>query len=281
MPKKRRVVDEKFYTDASLVERCVKEVDKIFPLLDFDLIVEPSAGDGAFLAALPRNRLIAIDTKPEHPAVLEADYLKWAIERGEVGRTLTVGNPPFGVRGSLAIRFIRKAAQYSDVIAFILPRIFKKHTFQGFVDPYFHCVAEFDCCEFHLPDGCPYRVNCVFQVWERRKQRRENPHLEKSHPDFCMVHCHPSRVTKEQLAEIQARNDFAIAQVGSNFKPKPTQEVVAGSHWFIRAEATHVLEVFERMDFSFLDNTNTAFKSLSKKDIVRAYKEALEARNEE
>ena len=34
--------------------------------------------------------------------------------------------PPFGKVSSLAIRFFNKCAQFSDVIAFIIPRTFNK-----------------------------------------------------------------------------------------------------------------------------------------------------------
>ena len=37
-----------------------------------------------------------------------------------------IGNPPFGRQSSLAIKFIKKSAEFCDSISFILPKSFKK-----------------------------------------------------------------------------------------------------------------------------------------------------------
>jgi len=58
------------------------------------------------------------------------------------------------------------------------------------------------------------------------------------------------------------------------FRPRPVHEVVAGSHWFVKARRPGVLETFRRLDFSFLKGMNLSFTSLSKKDIVQAYEAA-------
>lgn len=70
--------------------------------------------------------------------------------------------------------------------------------------------------------------------------------------------------------------DFAIAQVGSNFKPKMTKDIHSGSYWFIKSNANRdLIEIFTTLDYSFLDGMNTVFKSLSKKDIILAYKNKI------
>jgi len=59
--------------------------------------------------------------------------------------------------------------------------------------------------------------------------------------------------------------------VGANFAPKKIHGLTAGSYWFIKAKTQTVPQIFERLDFDFLDGLNTAHKSLSKKDIIAAY----------
>jgi hypothetical protein len=67
---------------------------------------------------------------------------------------------------------------------------------------------------------------------------------------------------------------LSIPQVGSKLRIKPSAEVKSGSHWFIRPKSDEVTKVLLKMEFGFLDGMNTAFTSLSKRDIIRAYDEA-------
>lgn len=51
-----------------------KCIDKVFELFDksgFDLIVEPSAGDGSFFNQFDSGNLIALDISPENENIIE------------------------------------------------------------------------------------------------------------------------------------------------------------------------------------------------------------------
>jgi hypothetical protein len=279
--RQKRIVElEQYFTCDSLVKRCIAALTQHFHLANFDFIIEPSAGDGAFLKHLPVDNCVGIDIEPRHPSVQEADFLTWRPEPTKTnGRILTIGNPPFGQRGVLAMHFLQRACLFSDVIAFILPRSFKKHTFQNRIDRRYHCLEQFDCDDFRRPDGTKTHVKCVFQIWEKRNEDRLSIQLDSEHPDFSMKHCHLSRVTPEAYADICREYEFAIAQVGGNFIPREPASLQAGSYWFIKPNCSIVRSVFSRLDFSFLENTNATFTSLSKKDIILAYKHALEGSN--
>jgi hypothetical protein len=91
-----------------------------------------------------------------------------------------------------------------------------------------------------------------------------------------MKHYHFSKTSKEEMDIAKEYYDFAIAQVGSNFKPKNTKDINSGSYWFIKSNSNkNLVEIFEQLDYSFLDGMNTVFKSLSKKDIILAYKNKI------
>ena len=272
---KRTVELEPFYTSRPLAFRCLEVVHARFPIASFDLVLEPSAGDGVFLDLLPATKRLGLDIHPAAKGILLADFLSWNPPEPEKD-ILTIGNPPFGQRGQMAVAFLNRACQFSRVVAFILPRSFRKDTFLNRVDRRFHLVHQEDCDEFRRPpDDEPVRIKAVFQVWERRHQPRDLVQRPGDHEDFELRHAHLSRVTPEELARLRAGFDFAIPQVGSVFRPKPVQEVVAGSHWFVKARRPGVLEAFRRLDFSFLKGMNLSFTSLSKKDIVQAYEAAL------
>ncbi len=267
---KRSVDKEQFYTAPALAERCVQFTDKLLGLDNFSCIVEPSAGDGVFLDLLPSDRRVGLDLDPRAPGVHRVDFLGW-VPPILAESVLTIGNPPFGQRAALAVAFVKKACEFSDAVAFILPRSFNKYTFQNRVPVNFHLVDSFDCDDFLQPDGSRYPVQAVFQVWERRDAARSLVVLPDSHADFDMTHCHLSRTSDERLVRVRQEYQFAIAQVGSDFRPRDPETVSKGSYWFIRPHVPGVRERFAQLDFAYLDGMNTAHKSLSKRDIIAAY----------
>jgi len=271
---KRTVESEQFFTPKNTVQKCLSAVNELYPLEDFDLIVEPSAGAGAFYELLPGNTRYGLDIAPLHSEVIRQDFLTWSPPK-QFTHILTIGNPPYGQRAALAVKFLEKACTYSSVVAFVLPRSFKKYTFQNRVPLDFHLISEFDCEDFADPSGHPLKVKSVFQVWERRDVLRDIIETPASHPDFTMEHAHLSRVTPEKLSELQTQFEFAIPQVGANFAPRHPKTLSKGSYWFIKPNSPGVREIFELLDFSFLDDMNTAHKSLSKRDIIQAYVNAL------
>src|SRR5581483_11875684 len=123
----------KFYTRAEIVAWCCYQINWLEE--KFDLIVEPSAGGGAFIQPFIGTiyPLKAYDIEPEAETITKIDYLQIPKEAiAESYKTiLTLGNPPFGRNCSLALQFLKKAMTYSAVVAFILPRSFKKVSMQN------------------------------------------------------------------------------------------------------------------------------------------------------
>lgn len=272
---KRTVGTEAYFTTDELARRCVAFLAERVDLGSFSYVLEPSAGAGAFVRALPAGwRVVAIDLEPRAEGISREDFFRFEPPCFEPS-VLVIGNPPFGQRGGLAMRFVDRAMEFASVVAFILPRSFKKHTFLNRINRHFHLLGSFDCEDFVLPDGEPVSVKCVFQVWQKQATLRALVELPTEHEHFEMKHFHLSRTSREAFERAVREYDFAIAQVGANFTPKKISELTAGSYWFIKAKAPSVPQVFERLDFDFLDGLNTAHKSLSKKDIIAAYLNAI------
>ena len=73
-----------------------------FPFKDYDLILEPSAGEGAFLDYLPKSKSLGIDIDPKREDVIEHDFFEFSTNK----KTLTIGNPPFGRKNKLSVEFL-------------------------------------------------------------------------------------------------------------------------------------------------------------------------------
>ena len=273
---KRTVDVEAYVTSPALARTCVSAVSQWRPLSDFSCIVDPSAGSGAFLDLLPEDRRIGVDIRPPRSDVIEADFLAWSPGPAS-GPILVIGNPPFGQRGALAVRFVAHAATFAEAIAFILPRSFNKETFQNRVPADFHLRHSMACDDAFLVDGRPQHVKTVFQIWERAATPRPRVVRPRAHPHFTMRHAHLSRTTPQERERLCAEHPFAIPQVGTSFAPRDAQGLSRGSHWFIRPVVPAVRDVFAVLDFGFLTDMNTAHTSLAQADIVQAYAAALEA----
>lgn len=114
---------DKYYTPEWLVKHTIQKAIEIIGKDNITEVVEPSAGDGAFIEQL-RLSFNGItyrfyDLYPEHPEVIKQDYkqVRLSYKKGR----LTIGNPPFGTSSCLWKAFCKKAATNSDYIAFISP----------------------------------------------------------------------------------------------------------------------------------------------------------------
>ena len=86
------------------------------------IYIEPSAGNGNFLQVLPTNT-ISLDIEPRSKNILEQDFLQWK-PFDQSKKYIVFGNPPFGLRGHLALKFINHSYNFADYVCFILPQLF-------------------------------------------------------------------------------------------------------------------------------------------------------------
>ena len=207
---------DRFYTKREVVQECVGLID----LTSFDVIIEPGAGDGAFLDCLPK-RAIGYDIKPAREDIIEQDWFK--LDKSQFkGRILVIGNPPFGQQSTLAVRFFNTSAQFANTIAFILPLSFKKDSVQNRLDLSFFLTQERILPEnsFLLNDE-PYGVPCVFQIWEKRASKREPKKLPTTCDFLTFVD--------------KAVADIRIARVGGNAgKASLDLDKSTASNYFIK-----------------------------------------------
>lgn len=172
---------DRFYTQGDVVEACLAFLTGEMGVAygRFDAIVEPSAGAGAFSSRLPERRL-AYDIEPANgtDGIERRDW--FSVGRDEVlagarvarrgGRqteVLVVGNPPFGVRSSLAKRFVAHAVGVgATTVAFVLPDVFAKRSNQRCFPDAWRLVGILGLRrDAFTIGGEPYHVPCSFFVW--------------------------------------------------------------------------------------------------------------------
>ena len=132
--------------------------------------IEPSMGEGCFYKILPKERRIGIDIDPRHDEAICSDYLQWKPKPLDC-KYLVIGNPPFGLRGHLALQFINHSWSFADAVGFILPQLFGsdgKGVPGKRVKGYRLAFSEIlDGDQFSTPDGRYVHINTVFQVWTK------------------------------------------------------------------------------------------------------------------
>ena len=111
----RRKPADKFYTSAKVAQRCV-EAARPHVSLPGAIIVEPSAGGGAFIPYVKglADTCMFYDLEPEHPEVIKQDFLDPQLDMPDGTHLCFVGNPPFGRQSSLAIKFIKKCSHRGE-----------------------------------------------------------------------------------------------------------------------------------------------------------------------
>lgn len=230
-------------------------LDRLPAGADFQM-VEPSAGAGAFFKLMPAGSL-AYDVEPKFPGVQTKDFLTVQIESDRP--VAIVGNPPFGRNASMAVRFFNHAAPQCEIIAFILPRSFRKAKIENRLHRSFHRVYEEEVEKnAFLFRGKEYDVSAVFQIWERRAEPRALRHVQTTHPDFEFT--------------TPDRANFAIARVGAHAgRIHHRYTMSRSSHFFIRGDVEHIMK---QLDFGSVTGNVASNPSLSKGEIVHLYIES-------
>lgn len=162
---------------------CIDLVDKECKLETFDLIIEPSAGNGSFLEQIKHKNIIGIDISPENDKIIKKDFLKYNPDK-KYNNIITIGNPPFGKISSLAIKFFNHASEWSNVIAFIIPKTFRRISVQNNLNLNFHLLKDIEIPNSPCSFEPPMSVKRCFQIWIKKNKPRKEIILDLTHNDW-------------------------------------------------------------------------------------------------
>jgi hypothetical protein len=236
-----RNTKDKFYTNINISKLCLEDYKKTINILEDDLCIEPSAGDGSFLEYIKECFINYkfYDIEPNNSEINTQDYFNLDIDqfKNYNSKIHVIGNPPFGRQSSLAIKFIKKSCIFGDYFGFILPKSFKKDSMKNKIPLNFHNIFEKDLpINSFLVDNKIHDVPCIFQIWEKRDYKRLKS--EKIKPK------------NYKFVKKDENPDIAFRRVGGNagniFKIIENKSIQ--SHYFIK----------------FTDFTNELYKKIEK-----------------
>ena len=246
-------INDKYFTKPSTVDLCLNRLN----FSDYDLIFEPSAGCGSFLNKLPKEKTSAADISPDIPEVVQLDF--YSIEKvinlldlrtNREKKYLSIGNPPFGNMAQIAIDFFNGCALFSDTIAFILPRTFRKISVTNRLALDFHLREEMLLPKHSFLVMNPssptltseYDVPCVFQIWDKSETNREKtqPKNESEHLTF--------------VKDIK-KAEYAFRRVGADAGglyhiSSSSRSMSASSHYYINC-SEQIAQIIQNIEWKY------------------------------
>ena len=271
---KRNTID-KYYTKPSAVDLCMNLIKEHLICNKDDWIIEPSAGNGAFIESIKllTEKYKFYDLSPEHGDILKQDYLEFDAtvllqDYCKLGtqQIHVIGNPPFGRQSSLAIKFIKKSCEFCTSISFILPKSFKKDSLKKSFPLNYHLVCEEEIPKnSFLVNGVEHDVPCVFQIWQiKHFDRTVADKLEPTNFKFVLQNDHP---------------DISFRRVGVNAGTIDTTTDCKSvqSHYFIRfTDRQHVNRNVEKLKKIIYETNNTVGpKSISKQELIKEFNKVM------
>ncbi len=268
----RHINLDKFYTNKDIVGICYDAIKKHLNIDKKELIIEPSAGNGAFINIIKKlsNNHRFYDIKPENEEIINKDFLELRIEDCNVVSSSgsgchIIGNPPFGNKSSKAIAFIKHATNIlmAKSISFILPISFKKASLQKSFPPNYHLVYQTALAPnsfTHL--GIPKNIKTVFQIWIKKDRARRVA----------------MKITPASWYSFDKKEnaDISIRRVGSKigFVKLREESDNTNTHWFIKIGAVvgDTRELLSKLNsLKFNKENNIGPLSISKQDIIKKY----------
>ena len=247
---------EQYYTPPQVAQDILKVVVDLLEDFEQKVFLEPAGGTGTFINEALQSgftEVLSYDIEPHHPLVSKGNFLEKKIPHYNC---VTVSNPPFGRNNALSIPFFNKAAEYSDLIVFIVPRSWRKWTVQNKLDRRFTLVREDDLnIDYVDASGEPLSKNkylrtCV-QYWKKSDVLRDLVYVR----DMGII-----EKCKYQEADASLTLfGYGCGTVKTEFEKKPNT-----TQMFLKLKHPRALEALKAVDFSrfFLNTAYTEALSI-------------------
>lgn len=167
--------NDEFYTKPEIAKQCYLKTLEVLNNLKVNIedyhFIDSGAGSGTFYNLFPIGKRIGIEAEDSiNPEIIKGEYLEWQ-PSDLTKKYFVIGNPPFGRRGNLALKYINHSYNFADVVAYILPPLFNSDgkgtpgkRIQGYQLAYSEILPH---NSFEYPNGEEAKVNAIFQVWTK------------------------------------------------------------------------------------------------------------------
>lgn len=232
---------DKYYTPVNIAEYCVKKTNEIIGNNNISGFIEPSAGCGVFLPFLDKP-YFAFDIEPAVSGIDKNDFLKLDLLYSK-GKCV-IGNPPFGTRNTLSVKFYKKSIHICDYISFILPISQYNNNQQ---------MYEFDLIYSEMLPVAEYsgvKLHCCFNIYERPKKG-----LNKSPINYILKDVTVLEYRRGGIYKIPIKYDFGMCSWGSIGKEiKYSGEYAQESYVLINNEnfKEQILDIMRKTDWKNL-----------------------------
>ncbi|MDR2568187.1 MAG: hypothetical protein LBC44_02635 [Mycoplasmataceae bacterium] len=284
---------EQFYTSKSCVNHVMTlAIDFLVTRgvkIDKDTaFIEPSAGTGNFMIWLKEKgyKVAGYDLEPKMDGIIKQDFYKLSIKHDK--KNIVIGNPPFGYKSKMALDFLNKSLEFSDIVIFILPMQFKRFLTQKNITPSGKLIFSSPKLEknsFIFKDK-PYNVNCIFQIWVKNIKKFElfedlrlkHP-LPNKHEHFKTWIYNNTQQTFKYFDKKKYKWDFAVVRQGyydyTEIISDPKKLNSKRQYLFVKIINPVAKKIFSLISFKELSESNTSVKGFSNTDLVRKYEEIL------
>lgn len=171
---------DQFYTNPLTAKKLTDIFTEKLKELDYQKInfLEPSAGTGNFLEAIREisknnsfisKKILAFDIEPKSDKknIIKTNFLKVPLTKylKKKKNYVVLGNPPFGKKGKLALKFVNKSAEIIDTIGFILPLTFRRYSVQSKLNKDLQLIYDINLePNSFLANDKIFSLNACFQI---------------------------------------------------------------------------------------------------------------------
>lgn len=271
---------DQFYTKQEVALKLCEIVKRKLNLNEYTFL-EPSAGFGSFVNALRKifqeTKIEAIDLDPKSCDIKQQDFFSYTPKEQKI---ITIGNPPFGKRANLAVKFFNHASEFSDYIAFIVPLQFEKWSVQKNLNKDFKLIfSQILEPNSFIFNGKDCSIRCCFQIWTRcvsdvdLRLKKAPPTTHKS---FEMWQYNNTIGARKYFDKQRYKWDFAVVRQGFyDYNHIILQENELNpkiQYIFFKAYDDKTIVNLKSLDFESLSRKNTTIPGFGKADVVAEYK---------
>lgn len=272
---------DQFYTNPKIVDELLNDLFSCFYSLRLTpqnyFFVEPSAGTGNFIDGLYKigidinNQVFAIDIDPKNNEFIKKmDFFNTNVKSycHKNKTIITIGNPPFGKKGDMALEFLNKSLEYSDIVAMILPKTFRRFSLQNKIKKDAKLIFDKSLkSNSFLVNDREYNVNCCFQIWINpniivsTSDLRLKKQIKSLENDIKLFIHNNTQNTLKYFDKQKYKWDFAIHRQGFyNYNELITDQsklIKNHQYLFVKCNNKKILNIIKEIDFNLLAKKNS------------------------